>query len=261
MRHLSFALLIPAALMTGCSMAGTGDYFADTYAPLQDAQYGCGGNCAPDNSYPVAQPGNGHAGHHGVQTPDAHAYGQSVQGHRGYHAPAYAAGPHGLRGMHKVKQSYAYGDLGVVNYEAGEELLGIQGRLGYQTASVFGAELEGSLGLSSVNDNVVIGPDTFDTDLKVRNSIAGFALARVPVSQKLNLISRVGYHKTSLGLDIVDTVTGAEGEADFSTDGFAYGMGAEYALSPRTSIRADYTVYDYDGPDADAISLAIARKF
>jgi opacity protein-like surface antigen len=41
----------------------------------------------------------------------------------------------------------------------------------------------------------------------------------------------------------------------------AYGLGVEYALNPQTSVRADYTRYDFDGPEADALSLAIARKF
>ena len=98
------------------------------------------------------------------------------------------------------------------------------------------------------------------SDLRFGFAVA-FGVGRLPVSPKFNLLGRAGYHNTEIGVDVVNTTTGTEDKADFSTDGFAYGVGAEYALNPLTSIRADYTIYDYDGPDADAVSLAIARKF
>ena len=54
---------------------------------------------------------------------------------------------------------------------------------------------------------------------------------------------------------------GVESDFDFNTDGIAYGTGLEYAFDPKTSVRVDYTVYDFDGPDADSLSLAVSRKF
>jgi outer membrane autotransporter protein len=93
----------------------------------------------------------------------------------------------------------------------------------------------------------------------VDTQIAGFGVARLPVSDRLNVLGRVGYHKTDFSGEVTDGVTPTD--LDFSTDGIAYGAGVEYAVGQRTSVRADYTRYDFDGAEADAVSLAIARKF
>jgi len=261
MRKLSAALLFPAALMTGCSMAGTGDYMTDTYAPLQKAQYGCGGDCG--DAYPVAQKGYQNTDYgQQVQLPDTHVYGQNVQAphNRGaYVAPTYAAAPNGLRGKHKLKEPYTYGNLGGVMYDVDSELYGVQGRLGYQSALPFGAEVEGSFGLTDETTDITgpIGAATLDQ--KIDYQLAAFAVGRLPVLEKVNLLGRLGYHTTELSETETDTL--GSFDRSYSTDGLAYGVGAEYALSPRTSIRADYTVYDFDGPDADAVSLSVARKF
>lgn len=280
-------VLLLGSTLGACSMAGTGDYFADHYSQLQKQQlphiYGTPApcnytGCAPENTYPVAQSGvveqgythQGHShqqhvqqgfAHQGhAQSPSPHAYGQSVQGHSGYGLPAYAAptafAGQGLRGL---RQSYTYGTLGAVAYDVDSELFGAQARLGWQSASFFGAEVEGSLGFTDDESFEDFGTGPVVATSQIDNQIAGFAVARLPVSQKVNLLSRVGYHNTefSAEADIAGTIV----ESEFSTDGIAYGVGAEYAVGPRTSLRADYTRYDFDGPDADSVSLAISRKF
>lgn len=261
MRKLYAALLLPAALMTGCSMAGTGDYMTDVYAPLQKAQYGCGGNCG--DAYPVAAPGYQNTDYgHTAQTPAPHVYGQAVPGHHAqaaYVAPSYATHPGGLRGKHKLKDAYTYGTLGGVMYDVDSEQYGVQGRLGYQSALPFGAEVEGSFGLTDDSADVVNATGAAVLDQKIDYQLAAFALGRLPVLEKVNLLGRLGYHTTEISETETD-ILGAV-ERSYSTDGLAYGVGAEYNLSPRTSIRADYTVYDFDGPDADAVSLSVLRKF
>ena len=84
-------------------------------------------------------------------------------------------------------------------------------------------------------------------------------MGRFPVSNRFNVLGRVGYHNTELDLELDDGTTSVSD--DFSEDGIAYGVGAEYAIDRKTSVRADYTIYDFDGADADAISLAVSRKF
>lgn len=146
--------------------------------------------------------------------------------------------------------------MGATVYDVDSDLFGVLGRIGYQSKSIWGAEVEGTLGLSSDTSNTA----TLRRSLTVKNSIAGFGVARVPVSRKFNVLARAGYHSTELRVKANDTA-GNSIRNTFSTDGLAYGVGAEYAVSPRTSFRADFTAYDYDGPDADAFSLTVARKF
>jgi opacity protein-like surface antigen len=144
-------------------------------------------------------------------------------------------------------------------YDVDSELFGVQGRLGWQSKSFFGAEVEGSFGLSDDDATVVVGGVPLMAETGVDTQIAGFGVARLPVSERLNILGRVGYHKTDFSGEVTDGVTVAD--LDFSTDGIAYGAGVEYALGQKTSVRADYTRYDFDGADADSVSLAIARKF
>lgn len=251
-------VLLLGSVLGGCSMAGTGDYMADEYAQIQQAHYAPQSPCAPSqcgstNGHPVAQ--NPYVQQ--TVTPDSHAYGQSVQGHPAYGAPAYL-GPRG-KAKAGLRRGYTYGNLGAVAYDVDSELFGGVARLGYQSKSFFGAEVEGTLGFSDDEATILTGAGPIVGTVGVRNSIAAYGVARAPVSKRFNVLGRVGYHNTEFNgdIDLGGTVT----EADFSTDGIAYGLGAEYAVSPKTSIRADYTIYDYDGPDADSLSLAIARKF
>ena len=253
-------------------MAGTGDYFADEYAPMQQAQmphyWGAPSSCEPsacDVAYPTASQ---HVATHpyGGQpvTPSSHAYGQSVQGHHGNqghyqngHAPAYVNSYGGAH--HGLRQAYTYGTLGATLYDVDSDLYGVQGRLGWQSKSFFGAELEGSVGFSDDDAIVDFGAGPIAAESGIDTQIAGFGVARYPLSQKLNVLGRVGYHKTEFSAESDNGVT--VDELEFSTDGIAYGVGAEYALGYKTSVRADYTRYDLDGATADAVSLAIARKF
>jgi len=330
----NFKKLLPVLLLGsalgGCSMAGTGDYFADKHAHTQHTQapyyWGQSSGCeytGCEVSYPVApnfaeaqhyvtppatsniqhfgltgqnyqgqytapchtqqapvyqaQPHQGGC-HQGQHTQGHYLQGQNLQGQHhlgqyqpgnyqhgsyphGYsqngHAPAYYP-PH--RGVSKgLRQAYTYGTLGATNYDVDSDLYGIQGRLGWQSKSIFGAEVEGSIGFDEDDATVDFGTGPVSVEVGINTQIAGFGVARVPVSKRFNILGRVGYHNTDIEGELDDGTTVIE--EDFSVDGIAYGVGAEYALSPRTALRADYTVYDFDGEDADAISLAVKRKF
>ena len=297
---LGTALLLGATL-TGCSMAGTGDFFADDYAQLQkqqmpqyhgSAQAASGVSCYPVSHVQYTQPscgigatytGHGYTGQgytgqgytgQGYNTGPTNAYGQIYQGHQGtapylpnyqgqqpaYIPPSVGYLPGGLRGLSRGFAPHAYGTLGGVAYEAGEGLYGAQARLGYQFNRYLGVETEGSLGFSDTTKETVVAGTPLDVTLGVENTIAGFGVLRYPLAGKISGYSRLGYHRSELDQSFEDAAGGIV-DTSFSTDGIAYGSGLEYAVSPKTALRLDYTVYDYDGPDADAISLAVSRKF
>lgn len=283
-------VLLLGSALGGCSMAGTGDYFADEYAPMQQTQMPqyWGAPSAPaceytgcEVSYPSA-PSHVATHPYGGQpasVPAPQAYGQSVQahhmnyGHQGHqgshgdhghqahhqngHAPAYV-NSHGKK-RKGLRQAYTYGSLGATMYDVDSELFGVQGRLGWQSKSFFGAEVEGSVGISDDDATVIVAGVPLNATTGVDTQLAAFGVARYPVSDRINVLGRVGYHRTEFTGDVSDGTTTAD--LDFSTDGIAYGLGAEYALGRKTSVRADYTRYDLDGATADAVSLAIARKF
>ena len=115
--------------------------------------------------------------------------------------------------------------MGAVAYDLGEDIYGIQGRLGYQTAGFLGAELEGSFGI--IDEEDLVG--TTELEAGVNYSVGAFLRGVVPLGNRFNAFGRVGYHAT----EIEGSATDALGTAEFSdtTDGFAYGVGGEYALS------------------------------
>jgi len=332
-------VLALGSVLGGCSMAGSGDFFADKYAHLQQTQMphyygGAQSNCyATSNAVPAYQAAPAYqpiptyqaaptyqpapvyqpapqspCGAQAAIPASPYAYGQTVQGQFGqqpqsayaphgqpyYGAAQYGQAQHGQSGAyhqgvphhaqtvpygqgayvppsHAVNafglrrgpvgfRPHAYGTLGAVSYEVGEELFGAQARLGYQFNKYLGVEAEGSLGLSDATTDEIFGGIPVEQNLGIKNSAAAFGVLRYPLIDKLNGYGRLGYHQTEL--DQTLTVgTANPVDSEFSVNGIAYGAGLEYALNPRTSLRLDYTVYDYDGPDADSVCLAIARKF
>lgn len=204
-----------------------------------------------------------------------------------YQSNRNAYGGYGLRQSYMSrKQSYVYGEIGGVNYDAGKTFGGVQSRLGYQSDSFWGAEAEGSLGL--------IGKKFTDDEIKqdIRNeskrlekykrSYAGFAVARAEISKDVNLIGRIGYHNTRVSRTATEqeikefkvqqeqnAKDGSKITIDIddramlstSVEGLAVGVGAEKKLSPVDSIRADLTAYDMGDDYRPALSLGYQRKF
>jgi len=301
--------LLPALLLGsvlgGCSMAGTGDYFADEYGNqhswgqtgqydqsncwqpevqshqqvvAQPAQTACGqGNYIQPNFVPnfahttvaqptytqptYAQPTYAQPNYAQAPTYVQPTYVQPNYGQAAYIPPSVGVNRSGLRGPRQVSDNYFYGTLGGVNYDLGEDIYGLQGRVGYQFNRFLGAEAEGSFGVVDDTDPLTVaGGAIVDQEVNVDSSVAAFGVVRYPLFGKLSGLSRAGYHHTNLSVNLTDAA-GVETGTDFNTDGFAYGTGLEYAFDPKTSVRADYTRYDFDGPDAESLSLAVARKF
>ena len=137
----------------------------------------------------------------------------------------------------------AHAGIGAVVDEGFDEL-GFTGRVGYDLNRNFG--IEGELNYFSV--------DTFGTDVDVFTYIA-FAKAQTTVTPQISVFARLGYGGLTADAD------GLESESE---DAFAYGVGAEYAVTPSSGIRADYTRYDLGeggGDDEGFLSLAYVFRF
>ena len=190
---------------------------------------------------------------------------------------ANAAGPYPqLRGYSDPYdlRAYKYGNLGVILYDFDSEKFGLQGRVGYQSAAIFGAELEGSVSLGSETDELdadetaivrgftdpTLTPGTSTLTTEFTNSVAAFAVARLPLSDRFSIHTRAGLHATRFKSEL-DDGTQVLRQSDTSVD-IAYGLGMNYSFTPKNDIRFDYTVYENDlGGNADSLSVAVAHKF
>ncbi|PHR92895.1 MAG: hypothetical protein COA69_06105 [Robiginitomaculum sp.] len=180
-----------------------------------------------------------------------YAQGTVLRGGAPYGAAAGAAGNGYYNyGQKPVKQSKAYVSLGAIDYNIGESAYGVQGRLGYNFSPLFGAELEVSTGVAK--EFVGVG-----SSVGIDYSVGGFAVARAPLGSKFSLLARGGYHVTKFG------VTTPAISGTVSMDGFALGLGAEYAFTPKNALRLDYTRYGMRqlGNSTGAASLSYVRKF
>ncbi len=266
MRHLFLA--VPIVALSGCSFLTGGEGYGHT--SHNDCYNSCGSSYSvSDTSY--SEPVYTHSGSTSYSgghtasgtvvtpTPSVSYHTQTNHGVQG----AYHGGHHGLRGMHKPKKTgYTYGNLGLNYYDVDDGGVGVVGRVGYQSAGILGAELEGTVGLKDQSftqgANIVSGGQDY--------SAAAFAVARMPVGDKFSVHARGGYHLTNIDSQARNGAVTTL--ASDTVDGFAYGVGGEYMLSARDSVRLDYTRYEYDETinainydAADSISLAYNRRF
>lgn len=197
--------------------------------------------------------------HGAYQQPSSHAYGTQVgayDGHKHHHHGSDGNTPN-LRGAYGLpKRSYKYATLGASMYDVDSDVYGIQGRVGYQSANLIGAELEAFAGLTSEKET--LGATTIKAG--VDYTVGAFGVLRSHLSPKLAVHGRAGYHLTDITGEII--TGGVSTDVDIERqDGFAYGVGAEYSFSSRDFIRADYTRYDQDLGKNDSVSIAYGRKF
>ena len=161
-------------------------------------------------------------------------------------------------GYAQAQDSGAYGGLGVSAYVTNPdgafdaELFAAEAKVGYNFNKYFGVEAQGSLGLNT--DSVPLGPITVKR--KVNYSVAGFAVARLPVTEKFQVFARGGIHNTQVGVDVIEGATTSFSDTE---TGFAVGTGAQYNFDKKNGIRADYTYFD--GSNAETLSLGYIRKF
>lgn len=274
----SLILALPALALGACSA------FEQPYLPSgAQASYGqydqgCQPSaCAPGQSYSVAAPIGGNAGpdhwpdkqlipnyEHGGPVhvnPTRHGYSGHGQQYGAQHAQGYGAGqpPH-LRGLRGQKQGHFYGTVGGVMYDTDVDSFGLEGRLGYDSGRIFGAEVEGSVGVIDEKDTATSAIGPINTKAGFDYNLAAFALARLPLSERFSLHARGGYDVRELSVKAT-AADGTSATVSEKLDGFAYGVGAEYALSPRDGLRLDLTRYDNEFGASDSVSASYTRKF
>ena len=256
-RVLKLAAVGGAIAVLGACAPGYGAPHAGHKAPAYGGHYAA--PAVPHHAAPAIVTNYGGADGYSYSVATAPVAAHPPQ-HVSQHAAPYRAVPGALRGP-QADRGYLYGELGAVTFDPIDSAWGAQGRLGFQANRYIGGELEGSIGVTDV-DGLGALPGGFSADGKVKYTAAAFLRGRLPVGNRFALMSRVGYHSTKIGVD-VEGPGGFRESAGETLSGIAYGFGAEYALSPRSAIRADYTEYDSDEVDGvnDAASVTYVRRF
>ena len=158
-------------------------------------------------------------------------------------APAFAQGA--------APQVTGYANLGysLVDTQGAPNLSAVQGRLGARIAQYFGVEGEAGFGVGSKRLSGV--------DVKVKSTVAAYAVGFLPVQPNFDVFARVGY-----GHDTVKaTLAGVSASA--GEDSVNYGGGAQYFFTAKDGLRAEYTRHDlrHNGGDANVWSISYVRKF
>ena len=135
-----------------------------------------------------------------------------------------------ILGAQAAAQS-GYGSVGATVNEGFDDV-GLTGRVGADLAQYFAIEGEGNY--------------FFDSEV---GYFGGYGVGKFPASEQITLLGRLGY----------GVLTNFDGGSE---DGFAYGVGAEFAVNPRGAVRADYTRLDFgDGTDEGFLSVSYVFRF
>ena len=125
-------------------------------------------------------------------------------------------------------------------------------RAGYDVNPYLG--FEGDLLVGLGDEDVTFAGDVFETSLDY--GLGGYVKGQLPISEQFSLFARGGYTYA----EVEGSAFGVTASDD--VDGWAYGVGAEWAFAGPNAVRADYTRYDFeDGGEADGFGVSYVRRF
>ena len=148
-----------------------------------------------------------------------------------------------------------YGTLGYADAHSDNVDLGaIQGRLGYRIMPYAGIEGEAAFGVKK--DDVTAAGVTGRA--KLEHEVAIYGVGFLPLSDKADLLARVGYGNTKVKVSAL----GSSAEADGNS--WNFGVGGQYHFDGKNGVRVDYTRQEFtkdDAGHADVYSIAYTRRF
>jgi len=154
----------------------------------------------------------------------------------------------GLGAPADAQETGVYANGGYTHYDAGDTTLGgATGRLGYRFNPNFAVEGEASFGVKDDNVGAV--------NVELDHAVGVFGVGILPVTPQFDIFGRVGYGQVKASA----SVPGFNVAAD--EDGFAYGAGAQYMLTPKFGLRGDYTRLEGQDDGVDTISASAVVKF
>ncbi|MCI4645116.1 MAG: porin family protein [Hyphomonadaceae bacterium] len=149
-----------------------------------------------------------------------------------------------------------YGDVGYTYVmtdtdDADVDIGAITGHGGWEFSPNFAVEGEVSVGIQ--DDEVSVGGT--NVDVSMNYLIGAFGRAQLPVGDQIVVFARAGLVNAE-----IEAEAGGFSESQ-SESGAGYGVGAEFMLDAVNGVRFDYTRYDIEDLEADALTLAYKRRF
>jgi opacity protein-like surface antigen len=141
-------------------------------------------------------------------------------------------------------------------------------RAGVPLNRYFALELQGSLGLSSDSQSVVIeylGVDV-DTDIEVKldTTVSALLKARAPLGDRFAVFAQLGFSRVDLSYDIrasAEDVVETDSDSGSETD-ISMGLGAEFRMTERLWLNADYLqLLDKSGVEISALNIGLRLDF
>lgn len=146
-----------------------------------------------------------------------------------------------------VGGGYTYIDIDDVDFDA----LNLRG--GYDFNEYFAVEGEVLVGLG--DENVDLGGGT-SADVSLDYGLGAFGKVQYPFGEQFSVFARAGYAYVE-----AEASAGGVTLSD-DTDGFAYGIGGEYAFAGPNAVRIEYTRYEFeDDAEADTFGASYIRRF
>lgn len=147
-----------------------------------------------------------------------------------------------------------YGSLGYAeDFRKGADLGAADVKFGAKFNPYLGAEGELDVGTNSDVATHLSSP----VSERINYAVAAYGVAYLPVTQRFNLLARVGVGETRFNLNN----NGVAGRSDLAS--LNYGVGAMYDLNARNAIRVDYTrkSYDHNGGDDNTVAASLVHRF
>lgn len=166
---------------------------------------------------------------------------------------AYAGGAPALRGR---KGKSAYASIGAGSFDQDRGIYSGVIRAGID-GGYLGLEAEASKSFISGKSDIT---PTIEQKLGVDYSVAGFGVLRFPLGQRVRALGRFGYHFTKFDASVTTATTSLIGSDN--VDDIAYGGGLEFDMTPKDSLRLDYTAYETDAIGrADSVTASYVKRF
>jgi len=132
----------------------------------------------------------------------------------------------------------------------------LRGIVGYQLNSNF--SVEGQLGMGLADGTAMVDQANAEANVKVSSMYGLYAKAKTELAPGFEAFGRAGYAKADATIK-VNSIGYSESN---SKDGFSWGIGAAYAISPAVALTVDYMSYfNKDDVKASGYTLGVQFNF
>ncbi|MGZ5181384.1 MAG: porin family protein [Ramlibacter sp.] len=159
----------------------------------------------------------------------------------------------------------AYGELGYTFVKISEPGLSVKpgmlrGVIGFNLSENLAVEALGGVGIRKDNSTVDAGGVPVNLELDVRHVIGAYIKPQANIGDAVQVFGRLGYAETRLRATASAAGLAATGSGSESS--FSYGLGANFNVSPKMYVSADYMRYTKkDDTKVDGLTVGVGYRF